>query len=218
MLARVRSATVFGIEAADVLVEVDVAPGLPSFTTVGLPDSAVRESRDRVRAAIRNAGLEFPVDRITVNLAPAELRKEGAAFDLPMALGILSATGIVKPGLIEDAVAVGELSLDGHIRPVRGVLPVALHCRRRGVPAAPRARGQRGRGRRRQRRRRHPARHPPRRPRVPERRARHPPSPPRRRRLGRTSRSPTVSTSPTCGAMPGPSARSRSPRRAATTS
>jgi magnesium chelatase family protein len=134
MLALVRSATVFGIEAADVFVEVDVAPGLPSFTTVGLPDSTVRESRDRVRAAIRNAGLEFPVDRITINLAPAELRKEGAAFDLPIALGILSATGIVKPGLIEDTIAVGELSLDGHIRPVRGVLPVALHCRRRGVP------------------------------------------------------------------------------------
>jgi len=74
------------------------------------------------------------VDRITVNLAAADLRKEGAAFDLPMALGILSATGVVKPGLIEDAIALGELSLDGHIRPVRGVLPVALLCRRRGVP------------------------------------------------------------------------------------
>jgi len=133
MLARVRSATVFGIEADDVFVEVDVAPGLPSFTTVGLPDSAVRESRDRVRAAIRNAGLEFPVDRITVNLAPAEVRKVGTAFDLPMALGILSATGIIKPGRVEEAVAVGELSLDGRIQPVRGVLPVALHCRRRGL-------------------------------------------------------------------------------------
>jgi magnesium chelatase family protein len=133
MLARMRSATVFGIEADDVFVEVDVAPGLPSFTTVGLPDPAVRESRDRVRAAIRNAGLEFPVDRITVNLAPAEVRKVGTAFDLPMALGILSATGILKPGRVDDAVALGELSLDGRIQPVRGVLPVALHCRRRGV-------------------------------------------------------------------------------------
>src|SRR5574342_308351 len=133
MLARVRSATVFGVEASDVFVEVDVAPGLPAFTTVGLPDSTVRESRDRVRAAIRNAGLDFPVDRITVNLAPAGLRKEVAAFELPMALGILSATGIVKQGLGEDAVALGELSLDGQIRPVRGALPVALHCRRRGV-------------------------------------------------------------------------------------
>src|SRR6266542_2691223 len=128
MLARMRSATVFGIEADDVFVEVDVAPGLPSFTTVGLPDSAVRESRDRVRAAIRNAGLEFPVDRITVNLAPAELRKEGAAFDLPMALGILSATGLVKPARLEDTAVLGELSLDGHVRAARGVLPVALHC------------------------------------------------------------------------------------------
>jgi magnesium chelatase family protein len=133
MLARVRSAAVFGIEAADVSVEVDVAPGLPSFTTVGLPDSAVRESRDRVRAAIRNAGLEFPVDRITVNLAPAELRKEGTAFDLPMALGILSATGLVKPARLEDTVVLGELSLDGHVRAARGVLPIALHCRRAGV-------------------------------------------------------------------------------------
>jgi len=133
MLARMRSATVFGVEADDVFVEVDVAPGLPSFTTVGLPDPAVRESRDRVRAAIRNAGLEFPVDRITVNLAPAEVRKVGTAFDLPMALGILSATGILKPGRVDDTVALGELSLDGRIQPVRGVLPVALHCRRRGV-------------------------------------------------------------------------------------
>jgi magnesium chelatase family protein len=135
MLARVRSATVFGVEADDVFVEVDVAPGLPSFTTVGLPDSAVRESRDRVRAAIRNAGLDFPVDRITVNLAPAELRKAGTAFDLPTALGILIATGIVKPGRVGDVIALGELSLDGRVQPVRGVLPVALHCRRRGVPS-----------------------------------------------------------------------------------
>jgi magnesium chelatase family protein len=134
MLALVRSATVLGVEAADVFVEVDVAPALPSFTTVGLPDSTVRESRDRVRAAIRNAGFEFPIERITVNLAPAELPKEGAAFELPMAIGILKATGVVKSGLIENVMVIGELSLDGHIRPVRGALPVALHCRRRGVP------------------------------------------------------------------------------------
>ena len=133
MLARVRSATVFGVEADDVFVEVDVAPGLPSFTTVGLPDSAVRESRDRVRAAIRNAGLEFPMDRITVNLAPAEVRKVGTAFDLPMALGILVATETLKPERLEHMAVLGELSLDGRIQPVRGVLPIALHCRRRGV-------------------------------------------------------------------------------------
>ncbi len=131
MLARARSAALQGIEVATVSVEVDVASGLPSFTTVGLPDSAVRESRDRIRAAIRNAGFEFPTDRITVNLAPADLRKEGAAFDLPMALGILGATGLVKPERLERALVVGELSLDGRVRPVRGVLPVALHCRRR---------------------------------------------------------------------------------------
>ncbi len=141
MLARVRSATIAGVEAATVFVEVDVTPGLPSFTTVGLPDSTVRESRDRVRAAIRNIGLEFPVDRITVNLAPAELRKEGAAFDLPVALGILCATGLVKPGRLEPCLVMGELSLDGGVRAVRGVLPVTLHARRQGfnpllVPAA----------------------------------------------------------------------------------
>jgi magnesium chelatase family protein len=141
VLARVRSATLSGIEAATVFVEVDVTPGLPSFTTVGLPDSTVRESRDRVRAAIRNVGLEFPIERITVNLAPADLRKEGAAFDLPMAVGILCATGVVKPGRLDRALVMGELSLDGSVRPVRGVLPVALHARREGfapllVPAA----------------------------------------------------------------------------------
>ncbi len=101
MLARVRSATLCGVEAAAVSVEVDVTPGLPCFATVGLPDSTVRESRDRIRAAIRNAGFEFPIERITVNLAPADLRKEGAAFDLPMALGILAATGLIKPDRLE---------------------------------------------------------------------------------------------------------------------
>jgi len=141
VLARVRSATLTGIDASTVFVEVDVAAGLPSFTTVGLPDSTVRESRDRVRAAIRNAGLEFPVDRITVNLAPADLRKEGAAFDLPMAVGILCATGLVKPDRLERALILGELSLDASVRAVRGVLPVALHARREGfapllVPSA----------------------------------------------------------------------------------
>jgi hypothetical protein len=102
------------------------------FTTVGLPDSAVRESRDRVRAAIKNSGFEFPQERITVNLAPADLRKEGAAFDLPTAVGILAATGLVKPDRIDRALVLGELSLDGRVCPVRGVLPVALSCRRAG--------------------------------------------------------------------------------------
>ena len=96
VLAQVLSAALLGVEAALVRVEVDVAPGLPAFMTVGLPDSAVRESRERVRTAIRNAGFPFPQDRITVNLAPADLRKEGASFDLPIALGILAATGCLK--------------------------------------------------------------------------------------------------------------------------
>jgi magnesium chelatase family protein len=135
MLARVRSASLCGIEAAAVSVEVDVTSGLPSFATVGLPDSTVRESRDRIRAAIRNAGFEFPIERITVNLAPADLRKEGAAFDLPMALGILAATGLIKPGRLEEVLVVGELGLDARVHPVRGVLPVALHCRRERLAA-----------------------------------------------------------------------------------
>src|SRR5215467_12976992 len=130
MLAKVRSAALQGVEVATVSVEVDVTNGLPSFTTVGLPDSAVRESRDRVRAAIRNAGFEFPVERITVNLAPADLKKEGAAFDLPVAIGILAATGLVKPERLERALVLGELSLDGRVAAVRGVLPVAISCRR----------------------------------------------------------------------------------------
>jgi magnesium chelatase family protein len=133
MLARVRSACVQGIEAVLISVEVDVASGLPAFTTVGLPDAAVRESRDRVRAAIRNSGFIFPTERITVNLAPADLRKEGASFDFPIALGILLATGVVKGNRLPRYVLLGELSLDGAIRPVRGVLPMALACRREGV-------------------------------------------------------------------------------------
>jgi len=133
VLARIFSAALIGVEAALIRVEVDVAAGMPAFTTVGLPDSAVRESRERVRTAIRNAGFPFPPDRITVNLAPADFRKEGPAFDLPIALGILAATGCVRDGRTPPVAVVGELALDGHIQPVRGVLAVALACRRRGV-------------------------------------------------------------------------------------
>jgi magnesium chelatase family protein len=134
MLACVRSVGIHGIHALSVRVEVDVVNGLPSFATVGLPDSSVRESRDRIRAAIKNSGFEFPIERITVSLAPAEIRKEGPAFDLPMALGILAATGPLKPEWLEKVAVVGELSLDGAVRPVRGALPMALQCRRDGVP------------------------------------------------------------------------------------
>jgi magnesium chelatase family protein len=133
VLAHVFSAALRGVEAALVRVEVDVSAGLPAFTTVGLPDSAVRESRERVRSAIRNAGFSFPSDRITVNLSPAGLRKEGASFDLPIALGILGATGPLHDGGLGRFAVVGELALDGQIQPVRGTLAVGLTCRRRGI-------------------------------------------------------------------------------------
>jgi magnesium chelatase family protein len=132
MLASVRTAAVFGIEAVAVSVEVDVSFGLPGLVMVGLPDAAVRESRDRVRSAIRNSGFAFPQHRVTVNLAPADVRKAGAAFDLPIALGVLAATGIVTTRLITDALLVGELSLDGSMQPARGVLPIAASARRNG--------------------------------------------------------------------------------------
>jgi magnesium chelatase family protein len=133
VLANVLSATLLGVEAALVRVEVDVSSGLPAFATVGLPDSAVRESRERVRSAIRNAGFKFPDDRITVNLAPADVRKEGASFDLPIALGILSATGFLPEGPVGEFAVVGELALNGQIQPVRGALAVGLACRREGI-------------------------------------------------------------------------------------
>ncbi len=143
VLAHVHSAALLGVEAALVRVEVDVSTGLPAFNTVGLPDSAVRESRERVRSAIRNAGFPFPQERITVNLAPADVRKEGASFDLPIALGILAATGCVKSEATASFAVVGELALDGHIRAVRGTLAVGLACRRLGIKTllVPRANG-----------------------------------------------------------------------------
>ena len=130
MLATLESATVIGVDACRVHVEIDVGPGLPHFQLVGLPDASVRESRDRVRAAIRNSGFEFPVNRITINLAPGDLRKAGPAFDLPIALGLLSATKEVKREDFAGIVHVGELSLDGTIQPARGVLPIAAEARR----------------------------------------------------------------------------------------
>lgn len=113
-------------------VEVDTSRGLPSFTIVGLPDAAVQESRERVQAAVKNAGLIFPRTRLTVNLAPASLRKEGPAYDLPIALGALVASEQVRPEALEGALVVGELSLDGSVRHVRGVLPMAALARREG--------------------------------------------------------------------------------------
>jgi magnesium chelatase family protein len=133
MLACFRTAALFGVEACPVNVEVDVSFGLPSFTMVGLPDASVRESRDRVRSAIRNSGFEFPPTKITVNLAPADVRKAGASFDLPIALGILAASGVVERRHVADLVLLGELSLDGSIQGTRGVLPIAAAARRDGL-------------------------------------------------------------------------------------
>jgi magnesium chelatase family protein len=133
MLAKLLGAAVRGVDAVLVQIEVDVREGAEATTVVGLPDAAVKESRDRVRAAVKNSGLSFPSKRITVNLAPAHFRKEGVAFDLPLALGILIATGQVRPGRAENYVFMGELSLDGSLRKIKGALPAALFVEKSGI-------------------------------------------------------------------------------------
>ncbi|HID55485.1 TPA: ATP-binding protein, partial [Candidatus Poribacteria bacterium] len=132
MLAVTLSGALFGLEAYIVKVEVDVSDGLPSFNIVGLPDTAVRESKERVTAAIKNSGFRFPAKRITVNLAPADIRKEGSAFDLPIAAALLAATGHI-PLQREGLLLLGELSLDGEVRPVRGALPITLGAKKEGL-------------------------------------------------------------------------------------
>ncbi|MCM8756928.1 MAG: YifB family Mg chelatase-like AAA ATPase [Candidatus Omnitrophica bacterium] len=132
MLARVHSFTIWGIEGYPVEVEVDIAPGLPGISVVGLPDQAVKEARDRLKPAIRNSGFEFPTSKIVVNLAPADLKKEGSYFDLPIALGILKASNPQKIAPIEDFCFVGELALDGSLRPVKGILPMAIKAKEMG--------------------------------------------------------------------------------------
>lgn len=130
MLAKITSAAVVGLDAVPITVEVDVASmGLPSLTIVGLPDKAVEESKDRVRTAIKNSGADFPPRRITVNLAPADLPKEGPAYDLPIALGILIASEQLPPQQIEKSIFLGELSLDGSLRRIWGILPSVLMAR-----------------------------------------------------------------------------------------
>lgn len=126
MPAKIESLALVGLGAQRITVEVDLANGLPSFQIVGLPDKAVDESRERVRAAIRNAGFEFPVHRITVNLAPADIPKAGPAFDLPIALAILAASGIIPAARLSGWLAVGELALSGEVRSIDGILPMAL--------------------------------------------------------------------------------------------
>ena len=138
MLFKTLSAAVFGIDAYAVDVEVDLTPragdnAAPVFTTVGLPDAAVRESRERIRAAINNSGFFFPIHRVTVNLAPADVKKEGSSFDLPIGIGILGANGDLKREDLSDTLIVGELSLDGRIRPIKGALPIAVAARANSI-------------------------------------------------------------------------------------
>ncbi len=134
MLSKVLSASVIGIEAYKVEVEVDISSrGLPHFSMVGLPDAAVKESRDRVKAALKNIGFNFPLKQITVNLAPADLKKEGSAFDLPIAVGIISSEGLIEQDALNGYLFTGELSLDGRIKPVRGALSMALMVRAAGL-------------------------------------------------------------------------------------
>ncbi len=132
MIANVLSSAVIGIDAYLVEVEVDITEGLPTFTTVGLPEASVKESKERVKSAINNSGYKFPDDRITVNLAPADIKKEGTGFDLPIALGILAATRIISQEIISKYLILGELSLDGRIKPVKGSLPMALAAKDAG--------------------------------------------------------------------------------------
>jgi magnesium chelatase family protein len=133
MLARVWSASVVGIDAVQVAVEVDVSGGLPGIALVGLPDTAVQESRERVKAAVKNAGFSFPMRKIVVNLAPADLRKEGPSFDLPISIGILAASEQVNAQLLGDYLFLGEVSLDGSLRSVAGVLPIAAAAQKMGI-------------------------------------------------------------------------------------
>ncbi len=133
MLAKLYSAVLYGVEAHPIDVEIDLSQGLPLLSIVGLPDLAVKESKDRLRSAIKNTGFHFPVKKITVNLAPADLKKEGSAFDLPMALGVLAADGVVKEGRLENYLVVGELSLDGRIKAIKGALPIAILAKKLGM-------------------------------------------------------------------------------------
>ncbi|NEP01669.1 MAG: YifB family Mg chelatase-like AAA ATPase [Symploca sp. SIO2E9] len=133
MLARVWSASIVGIDAVKVGVEVDVSGGLPGIVVVGLPDTAVQESRERVKAALKNAGFAFPMRKIVINLTPADLRKEGPSFDLPISVGILAASEQVSAQLLGDYLFLGEVSLDGSLRPIAGVLPIAAAAQELGI-------------------------------------------------------------------------------------
>ena len=133
MLSKVYSSSTYGIDAYLIEVETNVEKQIPSFIIVGLPDNAVKESRERVTAAIRNSGIEFQIRKITVNLAPADIKKEGSSFDLPIAIGLLAATEIVSSELLSDTVILGELSLDGQLRAIKGALPIAVEAKKKNM-------------------------------------------------------------------------------------
>jgi len=133
MFVKVISMSVIGMESHPVFVEVDTSQGLPQFATVGLPDASVKESRDRIKAAIKNSGYRFPRSHVTVNLAPADIKKEGTGFDLPIAVGILAAEELIKEADLDDCFFIGELSLDGSIKRVNGVLPAAFKAKEIGI-------------------------------------------------------------------------------------
>ena len=133
MLSKIYSSATVGIDAYIVEVETHCEMQVPGFIIVGLPDNAVKESRERVIAAIKNSDLEFPAKKITVNLAPADIKKEGSAFDLPIAIGLLAATEKVNNNLLADTIFLGELSLDGKLRPVKGALPISVEAKKNGI-------------------------------------------------------------------------------------
>jgi magnesium chelatase family protein len=133
MLSKINSSATYGIDAYLVDVETNVEKQIPGFIIVGLPDNAVKESRERVNTAIKNSGYEFKPQKITVNLAPADIKKEGSSFDLPIAIGLLSAHGIIKNNFLDDKVFLGELSLDGKLRPVKGALPITVEAKKKGI-------------------------------------------------------------------------------------
>jgi magnesium chelatase family protein len=133
LLSQTISGALLGIDGYVVEVQVDLARGLPSFATVGLPEGAVRESKDRVKSALKNCGYAFPRERVTVNLAPADVKKSGAGFDLPMAVGLMAAQGLLDSDRLNQYLLVGELSLDGRLRPVQGALSLAMATRQAGL-------------------------------------------------------------------------------------
>ncbi len=133
MLSKILSSATYGIDAYIVEVETNVEKQTPSFIIVGLPDNAVKESKERVIAAIKNIGIEFPLRKITINLAPADIKKEGSSFDLPIAVGILAATEKVEQNLLEDSIFLGELALDGKLRPVKGALPISVEAKKKAI-------------------------------------------------------------------------------------